>query len=268
MIKNKKAKRALYGKIFKDKEHFMRLNMKKSKKDINKRIKIIDRISIILYVLAFLMVIITITLDDKYPESSWLLVGTIVFIVFNGSAFLLRNSIKTEKLEIEAKQKRDLYQEIQISEFYSLDNKTIIETLEKQKFVLLSNDYYHKKSRNHNLSFYAKFVKFPSLDGFLAKEILRFKKLHERNKNNICGLLFVDMEKVNKEDLDLVTQVSRDFLLMEATKIYYRPISVIVILNDISTQKTYYLSSPDLKDISIYTLGIVVLNKIYNHKKK
>jgi len=240
--------------------------MKQNHKRTKKEIKVYEVFSRLFSILGFIAVFSTIILTELDPEKGWFLYGIIVFLLFTGISFYLRQLVKSDKERIELEEKKNLYENTEIREVNFKDIMTLKEAMVREKYLYLSNKYYFKNVKSHKVCYYGRFIRTDKFDEVIDKEIVRFRKFHSEECESISALLFVSIPDIAKENKDYVKEVSTSFLLAEMFPVRKEKLSVIVILLDEENKLAYYFDIPSSRRTLLYTYGNIALKKILNIK--
>jgi len=113
-------------------------NQPKDKKEI----LVLNIFSKVFLVLGFIAFFMSLILDNSYPDDNWISYGVIVFFVFLGGYLVLKGIIKRDSEKYGFKNKKDLYESIELKEVEYNSVDELQGDLLKNNYELLSNGYY------------------------------------------------------------------------------------------------------------------------------
>jgi len=237
--------------------------MKEQRQRDKKEVLVYEIFSKIFLVLGFISIFMAITLDDQRPDENWMTYGIIVFLVFNAISLYLKSIIRGDKEVNKLEKKKEMYNNLELSEVNFSSIEEIKTGLTENKFELLSNGYYHKRIKGAGVCLYAKFLKTENLEDAVVRESMKIKKFYENNCAAINGILFVGLKEIKEADKAYIKTLSRDYLLLEEASLNKSQISIITVLIDGENNKAYYLEAFDSYKTKIYSYGSIVLRKIF-----
>ncbi len=240
--------------------------MSENKPKDKKEILVLNVFSKIFLVLGFIAFFMSLILDSSYPDKNWISYGIIVFFVFLGGYLFLKGIIKRDSEKYGFKNKKDLYESIELKEveYNSIDE--LKESLLKNNYELLSNGYYFKKVASQGVCYYGKFMNDKDIESSLDKEVVKLRRFYNNGCNNISAALIYELDNVTENEKDLVKKISKEYLVKEELNTAKFFTSVIVVLLD--KNKGYYFDIPDSFNTKVYTYGCLNLRKVFNSKKK
>lgn len=237
--------------------------MKEHRQKDKKEVLVYEIFSKIFLVLGFISIFLAIMLDDQRPDENWMTYGIIVFLLLNVVSLYLKSIIKADKDVNKLEKKKELYNNLELSEVDFTSYEEIEAGLVENKYELLSNGYYHKRIKSTGICLYAKFLKVVNLEDSVARECVKFKKFYENNCQAINGILFVTLKEIKDSDKEFVRILSRDYLLLEEAALNKEKLSVITVIVDEVNKKAYYLDAQDSYTTRIYSHGSIILRKIF-----
>lgn len=237
-------------------------NQPKDKKEI----LVLNIFSKVFLVLGFIAFFMSLILDSSYPDNNWISYGVIVFFVFLGVYLFLKGIIKRDLEKYGFKNKKDLYESIDLLEVEFNSTEELQDSLGKNNYELLSNGYYFKKVASQGVCYYSKFLSDTDIEVSLDKEAVKLRRFYNNGCNNISAALFYELENVTEKEKNIVKKIAKEYLVKEELNTAKFFTSIIVVLLD--KNKGYYFDIPDSFNTKVYTYGCLNLRKVFNSKKK
>lgn len=228
-----------------------------------KEILVFEIFAKIFTILGFVAVLMSLILSEAMPEKNWFIYGVIVFVVFFLISALLKSVVKNDKEIISVNEKLKSYDDVELyqAKYNSIDE--IKSGLDKSSYELLSNGFYFKRIATQGICYYAKFIESEVFNDVIEKEVVRFRRFHRQGCEQISGILFLSLPKIEEEHKDYVKDLSKSFLVSEIIPTGKMKLSVIVVLLDQTTKEAFYFDVPSSKKTIIYTYSCLVLKKIF-----
>jgi hypothetical protein len=237
-------------------------NQPKDKKEI----LVLNVFSKVFLVLGFIAFFMSLILDSSYPDKNWISYGIIVFFVFLGGYLGSKSIIKRDLEKYGFKNKKDLYESIDLKEVEYNSIEVLKDDLLKHNYELLSNGYYFKKVASQGVCYYGKFISDKDIEGSLDKEVVKLRRFYNNGCNKISATLFFEFDSVSENEKDIVKKISKEYLVKEELNTAKFFTSLIVVLLD--KDKGYYFDIPDSFNTKVYTYGCLNIRKVFNSKKK
>lgn len=224
--------------------------------------------SSILMVLSLVLIIICAVIAKHIEYKYFEAIIVVIFFAMNVIALILLLSNYKRIIEYEFLKAQELYENNSYTTVKGIDNEMIKGNLSINKFKLIDDNLYYKKSFTFSkdiVHYYYICVNGENLEEAIERATNKFDEYGFR-KTNMCLICLVSLESVTDEDLEQLVKVSASFLAMN-TVLVNSPstISLVIGLLNNSSNELYYINPPKAK-LTLFKYGVEMLKKLLKHK--
>lgn len=231
-----------------------------------KQVVFIEVVALILFFASFGILIASgILKDNGYGDFWWPLVGLVGFFALDLSALALLIIFRKDMLTHEFGSKEKKIDALPMQSLPGLFPDSIQARFLEHHFKDVGDGFLRKKvfsALKDSTCYYVK-----CFDSVPLQEVFEqtMEAIEKRNESgSVCLLLFVSKKDVHDSDLETLRNLSKFYLVAEATMPMPVWQACLPILINSSTNEGHFLDTIGKYPISVYTHGCKLLNKIFS----
>lgn len=203
--------------------------------------------------------------DNGYGDFWWPAVGLIGFFSCCLIALFLVLRVMKDALSYEIDVKSKKYDAMSLFTMDNLPSENVMEKLIAHKFKETDCGYLRKKVFSFSkdaICYYAKCVNSTELKKTIEFELGSMDALNEKS-SNICFILFVYKNGINKSDIIELRETSKAFIISETVMPTRSCHTSIIVLIDSKTNEGSFLDMNSKTSISVYAHGCKLVKKYF-----
>lgn len=237
------------------------------KRKSSSRMRAIIAIAVALFLCSFLFVVgCGLLTDNGYGDFWWPLVGLTGFFTCDVGALILLLTNMKHIIQHDVEKKNEIYCAEEFTILRGIPADGVSKKLIACRFEEAADGYLRKKVFSFTkdaICYYVKCAVSTDVNETIEKELDAMDSIEERAKN-VCLILFIYKDGVDKADLQAIRDVDKAFILDE--EIVPRPScnTCICVLVDGATHEGRFLAAKSKVSISVYAHGCRMIKKQFS----